>query len=107
MGPFLYRLYLPGVVQPAPPGVGTEGVVGLVSQRGAVLICPPHVLRDVQVQRRVEVHLVVGPLVLAAGAGPRSVQDGDQVSLGELPPGEQSLPASLSGGQPHLHPAVL
>ena len=95
------------MVQPAPPGVGTEGVVGLVSQRGAVLVCPPHVLRDVQVQRRVEVHLVVGPLVLAAGAGPRSVQDGDQVSLGELPPGEQSLPASLSGGQPHLHPAVL
>ena len=35
------------MIQPAPPGVGTEGVVGLVGQRGAVLVSPPHVLRDV------------------------------------------------------------
>ena len=99
--------YLPGVIQPAPPGVGSEGVVCLMSQRGAVLVSPPHVLRDVQVQRRVEVHLVVRPLVLTAGARPRPVEDGDQVSLGELSPGEQSLPASLGGGEPHLHPVVL
>ena len=95
------------MIQPAPPGVGTEGVVGLVGQRGAVLVSPPHVLRDVQVQRRVEVHLVVRPLVLAAGAGPRPVQDGDQVSRAEVFPGEQSLPSPLGGGESHLHPLVL
>ena len=48
----------PGMFHPAPPRVGREGVVGLVSQSGAVLVCPPHPLRYVQVQPRVEVHLV-------------------------------------------------
>ena len=95
------------MVQPAPPGVGTEGVVGLVRQRGAVLVSPPHVLRDVQVQAGVEVDLVVRPLVLAAGAGPGPVQDGDQVALGEASPGEESLPGRLGGGEPYLHPPVL
>ena len=99
--------YLPGVIQPAPPGVGSEGVVCLMSQRGAVLVSPPHVLRYVEVQGGAEVHLVVRPLVLAVGAGPGPVEDGDQVALGELSPGEQSLPSRVGGGEPHLHPPVL
>ena len=78
-----------------------------MGQRGAVLVSPPHVLRDVQVQAGVEVDLVVRPLVLAAGAGPGPVQDGDQVALGEASPGEESLPGRLGGGEPHLHPPVL
>ena len=92
------------MIQSPPPSVGTEGVVSLVSQRSAVLVSPPHVLRYVQVQRRVEVHLVVRPLVLTAGAGPRPVQDGDQVARAEPCPGEQSLPGRQ--GRSHLHPGV-
>ena len=99
--------YLPGVIQPAPPGVGSEGVVCLMSQRGAVLVSPPHVLRYVEVQGGAEVDLVVRPLVLTAGTGPGPVQDRDQVSRGEASPGEQSLPSRVGGGEPHLHPPVL
>ena len=97
----------PGVVHPPPPGVGPEGVVGLVGQSGAVLVRPPHVVRDVQVQTRVEVDLVVGPLVLETGAAPRPVEDGDQVPGREVGPGEETLPGRLGGGEPHLHPLVL